>query len=86
MPAHQQHCLNFCCLIPTDMNENKPACMEVDKNKLQNYALLLSDNSFVKMSVNPHYPQIMFSTEFLKLCVPSSAFSPAHVAFNSSHA
>lgn len=44
--------------------------MKVDKNKLQNYALLLSDNSFVKMSVNPHYPQIMFSTEFLKLVFP----------------
>lgn len=82
--------LSFCCLIPTDMNKNKTGSIKVGKNKLvvavnrlQNYALILSDNSFVKMSVNPHYPQIIFSTEFLKLCVPSSAFSPAHIAFNS---
>lgn len=55
------------------------------KKKLHNCALILIDNSFVKMSVNLHYPQIIFSTEFLELSVPSSAFNPAHIAFSSSH-
>lgn len=34
-------------------------------NRLQNSALMLSDNCFVKMSVNPRSPWTLFSTDFL---------------------